>query len=87
VFMSGARMLSPSVKGANPVVFVGTDLTLAGFTWPGNTEKLLRGSVWTAVENVGRGHVILFADNPLFRAFWRGPAKLVTNAALFGTGR
>jgi hypothetical protein len=31
--------------------------------------------------------VVLFADNPLFRAFWRGPAKLVTNAILFGTGR
>jgi hypothetical protein len=87
VFMATSTLLTPSEKGDNPVVFVGNDLTLAGFTWPGNTEKLLRGSVWTAVESVGSGAVVLFAENPLFRGFWRGTAKLVTNAVLFGTGR
>lgn len=87
VFMATSTLLAPSEKGDNPVVFVGNDLTLAGFTWPGNTEKLLRGSVWTAVERVGGGAVVLFAENPLFRGFWRGTAKLVTNAVLFGTGR
>ena len=87
VFLATSTLLTPSEKGDNPVAFVGSDLTLAGFTWPGNTEKLLRGSVWTAVESVGSGKVILFAENPLFRGFWRGTAKLVTNAVLFGTGR
>jgi hypothetical protein len=87
VFMATSSLLTPSEKGDNPVAFVGNNLTLAGFAWPGNTEKLLRGSVWVAVESVGSGHVVLFADNPLFRGFWRGPAKLVTNAVLFGTGR
>jgi hypothetical protein len=87
VFMATSTLLKPSEKGDNPVAFVGNDLTLAGFTWPGNTEKLLRGSVWTAVESVGSGSVVLFAENPLFRGFWRGTAKLVTNAVLFGTGR
>ena len=79
--------MTPSQKGDNPVAFVGNDLTLGGFTWPGNTEKLLKGSVWVAVENSGQGRVVLFADDPLFRGFWRGTAKLVTNAMLFGTGR
>ncbi|MEO8295810.1 MAG: M14 family metallopeptidase [Gemmatimonadota bacterium] len=87
VFMATSSLLTPSQKGDNPVAFVGDNLTLAGFAWPGNTEKLLRGSVWVAVESVGSGHVVLFADNPLYRAFWRGTAKLVTNAVLFGTGR
>ncbi len=87
VFLDTGRLLKPSEKGDNPVVFVGSDLTLAGFTWPGNTEKLLRGSVWAAVENVGRGSVVVFAENPLFRGFWRGTARLVTNAVLLGTGR
>jgi hypothetical protein len=59
-------MMTPSEKGDNPVAFVGSDLTLGGFTWPGNTEKLLKGSVWVAVENAGRGRVVLFADDPLF---------------------
>jgi hypothetical protein len=87
VFLYTTTLMTPSEKGDNPVVFVGNDLTLAGFTWPNNTEKLLRGSVWAAVENVGQGRVVLFAENPLFRGFWRGPAKLVTNAMLLGTGR
>jgi hypothetical protein len=79
--------LTPSKKGDNPVSFVGQNLILAGFTWPNNTERLLNGSVWAVVENVGRGKVIVFADNPLFRAFWRGTAGLFTNALLFGPGR
>ncbi|MEP7325636.1 MAG: M14 family zinc carboxypeptidase [Gemmatimonadota bacterium] len=87
VFLFTSTLMTPSEKGDNPVAFVGSDLTLGGFTWPGNTEKLLKGSVWVAVENVGSGRVVLFADNPLFRGFWRGTAKLFTNALLFGTGR
>lgn len=87
VLMFTSNLFGPSEKGDNPVVFVGDSLTLAGFTWPGNTEQLLKGSVWTAVENVGRGKVVLFAENPLFRGFWRGPARLVTNAILMGPGR
>ncbi len=79
--------LTPSKRGDNPVSFVGTDLVLAGFTWPNNTERLLAGTVWAVVENVGAGKVVLFADNPLFRAFWRGTGTLFTNALLFGPNR
>jgi hypothetical protein len=87
VFLETSALLRPSEKGANPVAFTGADLTLAGFTWPENTEKYLRNSVWAAVESVGSGSVILFAENPVYRGFWRGPAKLLTNAVLFGPGR
>ncbi|MGE3525868.1 MAG: hypothetical protein AB7I33_08085, partial [Gemmatimonadales bacterium] len=87
VFLYTGTLLQPSRKGDNPVAFVGSDLTLAGFTWPDNTERFLRSSVWAAVESAGRGRVVIFAEDPLFRAFWRGPARLVTNAMLFGTGR
>jgi len=86
VMVSGSTLLTPSRTGDNPVAFVGDSLRLSGFTWP-NTERLLRGTVWAAVENQGSGHVVLLADDPLFRAFWRGTARLVTNAMLFGTGR
>ncbi len=87
VFLETSRFLKPSEKGANPVVFTGTDLTLSGFTWPNNTEKLLRNSVWAAVETVGSGSVVVFAENPVYRGFWRGPAKLLTNAVLFAPAR
>jgi hypothetical protein len=86
VMVSGTTLLTPSRTGANPVAFVADSLRLSGFTWP-NTERLLKGTVWAAAERHGAGHAVLLADDPLFRAFWRGTARLVTNAMLFGTGR
>lgn len=79
--------LKPSKTGENVVVFDEKDPVLAGFTWPGNTSKYLSGSVWASVESSGRGSVIAFAENPLFRGFWRGTAMLFANAVLFGSGR
>ncbi len=79
--------LTPSKRGDNPVVLVGKDLVLSGFVWPGNTERLLSGAAWAVVENVGRGSVTLFAEDPLVRAFWRGPAGMVANAILMGPSR
>lgn len=87
VLISGSDFLQPSREGDNPVTVLGDDAVLSGFTWPGNTERLLDRTVWAAVENVGQGSVILFATDPLFRAFWRGPAGLLQNALLMGTGR
>jgi len=87
VFLETSQLLKPSEKGANAVVFTGSGLTLGGFTWPGNTDQHLRNSVWAAVDTVGRGSVVVFAENPVYRGYWRGPAKLLTNAVLFGTGR
>ncbi|MES2123940.1 MAG: M14 family zinc carboxypeptidase [Gemmatimonadota bacterium] len=79
--------LKPSKNGVNVVVFDEKDPVLAGFSWPGNTAKFLSGSVWASVESAGRGSVVAFAENPLFRGFWRGTAMLFTNALLFGSGR
>jgi hypothetical protein len=84
--LSGGTFLTPSKAGANAVAFVADSSRLAGFVWP-NTQRLLKGTVWAAVESQGRGSAVVFADDPLFRAFWRGTARLVTNAMLFGTGR
>jgi hypothetical protein len=86
VMVSGNTFLAPSTTGANPVAFVAQRPLLSGFAWP-NTERLITRTTWAAVERQGRGHVVLFAEDPLFRAFWRGTARLVTNAMLFGTGR
>ena len=85
--VGGDVFFTPTKKGDNPVVFTGGQSVLAGFTWPDNTERLLRGTAWAVVENVGRGKVVLFAEDPLFRAFWRGTAGLFNNALLFGPGR
>jgi hypothetical protein len=85
--VAGEDFFRPSRAGANPVAFTGDSLLVAGFAWPGNTERLLRGAAWAVVENVGSGHVVLFADSPLYRLLWRSTYRLVTNAILMGTGR
>jgi hypothetical protein len=87
VYLDGDTFWKLSRAGANPVVFTGDSLTLSGFTWPDNTERLLKGTAWAVVENRGQGRVVLFLGDPLFRAFWRGPARLVTNALLVGPTR
>ena len=87
VFLATSSLLRPSEKGANPVAFTGSELLLSGWAWPKNTEKHLANSIWAAVESSGDGRVVLFAENPVYRGFWRGPAKLLTNAILFGPGR
>jgi hypothetical protein len=79
--------LRPSQGGENVVMFEPGAPVLAGFTWPGNTQKFLDGSAWATVERAGRGTVVAFAENPLFRGFWRGPAMMFTNAVMFGAGR
>jgi hypothetical protein len=87
VFLDGSTFWKPSKGGANPVAFTGDSLVLSGFAWPDNTERLLKGTAWAVVENQGDGRVVLFLGDPLFRAFWRGTARLVTNAILMGPNR
>jgi hypothetical protein len=89
VFVDGDTFWRPSKSGANAVTFTDPvdSLVLSGFTWPDNTARLLKGTTWAAVENQGSGRVVLFLSDPLFRAFWRGPARMLTNAILMGPNR
>ena len=44
----------------------------------------LGASAWLAAANVGRGKLVLFADDPLFRLMWPSQFVLFTNALLLG---
>lgn len=46
-------------------------------------EELARGA-WMVTREEDRGRVILFADDPLYRLFWRSTFHLVANALLVG---
>lgn len=81
------EFMRPSKTGDNVVMFTDKHSVIAGFTWPGNTDKFLTGSAWATVESAGRGTVVAFAENPLFRGFWRGTAGLFANAVMHGAGR
>ena len=58
-------------------------LRLAGYFWPEMPGRLaLTPYLWT--ERVGRGRVIGFAGDPVFRDHWRGTYTLFANAVLLG---
>jgi hypothetical protein len=85
VMMDGSTFLKPSREGSNVAVFPTTGLLArAGFVWPENTDRLLRGTSLLIEEPLGDGHVILFANEPMFRGWWRALDRLVLNAILLG---
>ena len=85
VLVDSAYFFRPSKEGTNAVVFAADPaqpLHVAGFIWP-TTEQLLRGTSYVIEEPTGRGHVVLFAEDPNFRAIWRSTTRLFFNAFLF----
>jgi hypothetical protein len=85
VMLEGDLFLRPSKEGENVAVFPSSGtLVRAGFTWPGNTERLLRGTAFLIDEPTGSGHVVLFTNEPMFRGWWRALDRLVLNALILG---
>jgi hypothetical protein len=85
VMLDGDFFLSLSKDGANVAVFP-TNGTLhrAGFIFPDNTERLLRGTALLVEESLGGGHLVAFVNEPMFRGWWRALDRLVLNAVLLG---
>jgi hypothetical protein len=85
VLVDSAYFFRPSKEGTNAVIFAadaGQPLHVAGFLWP-TSESLLRGTSYVIDEPTGRGHVVLFAEDPNFRAIWRSTTRLFFNSFLF----
>ena len=55
---------------------------LSGYASPENQERIA-GTAAVIARRLGRGTVILLADNPNFRGFWYGTNKLYANALFF----
>ncbi|MDP6132996.1 MAG: M14 family metallopeptidase [Candidatus Marinimicrobia bacterium] len=47
-------------------------------------EAEIKNSASIIARRQGQGHIVLFADNPSFRAFWYGTDGLLLNAIFFG---
>lgn len=58
-------------------------LRLSGHAWSESLERL-PGAVFLYEERVGGGRVIAFAEDPNFRAYWRGANRLFLNAVVLG---
>ena len=56
---------------------------LSGFFWPESAEKLaLSPFLWT--ERIGRGRVIAFTQDPVYRDMFRGQLPIFANAVFLG---
>jgi hypothetical protein len=60
-------------------------LHLGGLLWPEAAGRIAR-TAYATREAVGRGQVILFADDPDFRSWTEGTRRLLLNAILYGPG-
>ena len=86
VLLASGYFLRYSKEGTNALVFDAdpkTPVTLSGFVWEGNTERLLKGTSYVIDESSGSGHVILFAEDPFFRGMTRSMTRPFFNSILF----
>jgi len=72
-------------RPANPyasVITYATPPVMSGYA-SGENQQALEGTAALIAERKGNGSVILFADDPNFRAIWYGTNKLFLNALFF----
>ena len=60
-------------------------LRMSGLLWPEAAERLAN-SAYVTRESIGSGQVVLFADDPNFRAATLGTQRIFANAVLYGPG-
>jgi len=83
VLVNSRLVFQPSRHGKNVGIFSPSDsLWISGFAWD-EALKALAGSAYLIDEKVGKGRVILFADDPNFRASWDRLTRLFFNAVFF----
>ncbi|MCI0413852.1 hypothetical protein L0222_13760 [bacterium] len=84
VFLYSSNVLE-APAGVKPVAsYPAADrLKMSGLIWDISRQRL-ENKVYLMEESLGSGHVILFAEDPTFRAYWEGLDKLFFNGVLFG---
>jgi hypothetical protein len=60
-------------------------MRLSGLLWPEARERWANTAYCTR-ESMGKGQLILFADEPFFRAYFHGTRRLLENAIVLGPG-
>lgn len=86
VLLASGYFFKYSKDGSNVLVFEenpAKPLTISGFVWEGNTERLLKGTSHMIAEREGAGQVILFAEDPFFRGIFRSLTRPFFNSILF----
>ncbi len=89
VLLASGYFFRYSKEGTNALIFDGKGtkpLTISGFVWEGNTERLLKGTAYVIDESMGGGRVTLFAEEPFYRGIFRSTTRPFFNAIVMNGG-
>ncbi len=84
VYRNSEVWLKPSKSPYATVAKYTADPHIDGFITKDNLNNFLKPSASLIVSPLGRGRVVMFADNPNFRGTWYGTNRLFLNALFFG---
>ena len=84
VYKNNEVWLAPSKNMFSTVAQYTSSPHLDGFISTKNLDTYLKPSASLIVSALGKGRVILFADNPNFRGSWYGTNRLFLNALFLG---
>ncbi|MEP2772671.1 MAG: M14 family zinc carboxypeptidase [Fulvivirga sp.] len=84
VYRNSTVWLAPSENKYSTVARYTADPHIDGFITDKNLNTFLKPSASLIVSPVGRGRVVMFADNPNFRGSWYGTNRMFLNAIFLG---
>jgi hypothetical protein len=84
VYKNSTVFMSPAKSRFSTVAKYTKNPHIDGYVTRENLASLQKASS-IIVSRVGKGRVVLFADNPNFRGAWLGTGKLFMNAVFFGS--
>ena len=84
VYRNSNIWLAPSKNEYSTIAKYTQNPHIDGFIAKKNMEEYLKKSASLIVSPIGRGRVVMFADNPNFRGSWYGTNRLFLNALVFG---
>ena len=84
VYKNNEVWLKPSKNAYSTVAKYTANPHIDGYITQKNMEEYAKPSASLLVSPIGRGRVVLFADNPNFRGSWYGTNRLFMNALFLG---
>ncbi|WP_224489435.1 M14 family zinc carboxypeptidase [Robertkochia flava] len=84
VYKNNSVWLAPSENPFSTIAKYTQEPHIDGFITEQNLNTFLKPSASVVASRVGKGRVVLFADNPNFRGSWYGTNKLFLNALFLG---
>ena len=85
MYKNNAIWMAPSKNRFSTVAQYTPTPHIDGYIQDSHIEDYMVKSATILVDGIGKGRVILFADNPNFRGAWYGTNKLFLNSIFFGS--